>query len=166
MRNSFWSEQSCCRARSPRMPQGVPLPVADSPWLLVFPASFRAQLGWLAKRYPGVPIVVTENGVDVPGKGRASTQMWAIGPSPLQVCHRSDAVMPLKHVVDAFMLGGSARAPPLRDPAWDCCTAGEDAMSLETGLCDTYRVDFYRQYLGNASQVLHAWREGDLSHGS
>jgi hypothetical protein len=30
---------------------GVPLPVADSPWLTIFPASFRAMLGWVTQRY-------------------------------------------------------------------------------------------------------------------
>ncbi|GAB4820729.1 hypothetical protein N2152v2_007775 [Parachlorella kessleri] len=73
---------------------GVPLPVADSPWLYIFPASFRAALTWAYNRYENLPVTVTENGVDVPN---------------------------------------------------------EDAMPLAESLCDTFRVDFFRQYLGNAS---------------
>ena len=47
---------------------GVPLPKADSSWFYVLPAALRAMLGWVGQRYgQALPIVITENGVDVPG---------------------------------------------------------------------------------------------------
>ena len=39
--------------------------VADSPWLFSTPWGLRKMVVWLAKRYPGFPIWVTENGMDV-----------------------------------------------------------------------------------------------------
>ncbi|TPX53656.1 hypothetical protein SeMB42_g00665 [Synchytrium endobioticum] len=46
---------------------GTPIgPVAGSPWLRVVPWAFRRQLAWLNDKYPGIEIMVTENGVDVP----------------------------------------------------------------------------------------------------
>ncbi|PRW44359.1 E3 ubiquitin- ligase UPL7 [Chlorella sorokiniana] len=73
---------------------GTPLPVAESSWIKIFPSSIRNMLVWVDRRYGRPPILVTENGVSVPG---------------------------------------------------------ENGMPLEQALCDTFRVDFYRQYMGNAS---------------
>ncbi len=53
---------------TPKGPDGNTLPTADSRWLQVFPASLRAMLRWVDRRYGRVPIVITENGVDVPGE--------------------------------------------------------------------------------------------------
>jgi len=41
---------------------------AESTWLYVVPWGFPKALQWIAQRYPGVPILVTENGVDAPGE--------------------------------------------------------------------------------------------------
>jgi hypothetical protein len=38
---------------------GVPLPRAESQWLHVFPAAFRALLVWLDKLYGDIPIIVS-----------------------------------------------------------------------------------------------------------
>ena len=46
---------------------GRRLPRGDSSWLYLFPAAFRAMLVWVDRRYGGTPIIITENGVDVPG---------------------------------------------------------------------------------------------------
>lgn len=51
-----------------RNPQGVPIgPVAESSWLIVVPWGFEKLLDYVWNRY-FTPIVVTENGVDVPGE--------------------------------------------------------------------------------------------------
>jgi hypothetical protein len=44
---------------------------ADSPWLHVVPWGFRKLLGWVYNRYE-IPIMVTENGCDVPGESAMS----------------------------------------------------------------------------------------------
>jgi beta-glucosidase/6-phospho-beta-glucosidase/beta-galactosidase len=47
---------------------GQPIgPLADSPWLYVAPQFFASMLKWVADRYPGLPIYVTENGRRRPG---------------------------------------------------------------------------------------------------
>jgi beta-glucosidase len=43
-------------------------PTGASGWLNVVPYGFPLVLNWIHERYPGVNIVVTENGVDVPGE--------------------------------------------------------------------------------------------------
>lgn len=39
----------------------------DSDWLHILPAAFWAMLVWVDKRYGHPTIIITENGVDVPG---------------------------------------------------------------------------------------------------
>lgn len=70
---------------------------SDSSWLKVVPWGFRKSLNWVKDRYDNPPILVTENGVSVPGE--------------------SDA-------------------------------------ALEDALADTFRVDFYSQYIGNMSLAI------------
>lgn len=41
---------------------------ASSSWLYVTPWGFPLALQWIASRYPGINIIVTENGVDVPNE--------------------------------------------------------------------------------------------------
>ena len=43
-------------------------PQADSSWLFVVPWGFRPLVNWISARYGRPPIIVTENGVDVPGE--------------------------------------------------------------------------------------------------
>lgn len=43
-------------------------PRADSSWLYVVPWGSRKLLNWIHKRYNGVEIYITENGVDAPGE--------------------------------------------------------------------------------------------------
>jgi len=48
---------------------GKPIgPTADSDWLLVVPRALRAYLEYVNKRYSPGAIIITENGVDVPGE--------------------------------------------------------------------------------------------------
>ncbi|CAE8738862.1 unnamed protein product [Polarella glacialis] len=48
---------------------GKPIgPIADSDWLLVVPRALRAYLAYVQNRYSPGAIIITENGVDVPGE--------------------------------------------------------------------------------------------------
>eukprot|EP01083_Nonionella_stella_P147580 465873_1 len=73
---------------------------AASNWLYVVPWGINKMLHWIADRYGNPPILITENGVDIPG---------------------------------------------------------EDNMTLSEVLNDTFRVNFYKGYIGNA---LKAKAEG------
>lgn len=72
-------------------------PMAASDWLYVAPRGIRAQLEYVNDRYRPTSIMVTENGVDVPG---------------------------------------------------------EDNLPLDKALDDTFRVDFYRAYIGNVAAAV------------
>ena len=51
-------------------PNGTAIGVqADSPWLYIVPWGLNKMLNWIGERYgPSVPLVVTENGMDVVGE--------------------------------------------------------------------------------------------------
>lgn len=49
-------------------------PQADSPWLHVVPAAVREQLIYVTRVYKPDGIIITENGVDVPGENAMSLQ--------------------------------------------------------------------------------------------
>ena len=70
-----WDEDQCCNVRTAGT-DGTPIGphAAGSDWFYSVPWGMRRLLGWVGRRYPGVPIVVTENGcVDpVPGPGLPS----------------------------------------------------------------------------------------------
>lgn len=113
---------------------GVPLPQADSPWLFVFPHALRSLLGWLQRRY-GAPIYITENGVSAPGKGRrCRLAAWLL----LAGRRPRDAHTVLRCI--AF--------PPLPHRA-----AGESGRPAAEVLCDSFRLSYYQQYVGNATEA-------------
>jgi len=49
-------------------------PEADSDWLTVVPAGIRKSLNWIKERYNNPPILICENGVDVPGESALPLQ--------------------------------------------------------------------------------------------
>ncbi|GAB4821358.1 hypothetical protein N2152v2_008404 [Parachlorella kessleri] len=126
---AYYSKKAGRDRTTSRDAGGVPLPVADSSWLTVFPGALRAMLGWVQARYGRLPIIITENGVDVPGEGLAGG-------------------------------GGGEGGGEEEEEEEEGCRGplaeqqGEDKQPLDEALCDAFRVDFFREYLGNASLAV------------
>jgi hypothetical protein len=119
---------------------GVALPQADSPWLFVFPRALRSLLGWLQRRY-GAPIFITENGVSAPGKGRSASSPTS-HPSCRLPDHAQRAQRPAGSGAD------SLRAPACSPPHPAAGEAGRPPLEV---LCDSFRLSYYQQYVGNAT---------------
>lgn len=49
-------------------PDNVTLPLAQPPWLAVFPLGLKELLIWLNNRYPNETMLITETGVAEPGR--------------------------------------------------------------------------------------------------
>lgn len=69
-----WAEDSGAGLTTTSL-DGEPIgPSADSAWLKVVPWGFKKQCEWVAGRYDNPPVLITENGVSVPGESDLSVE--------------------------------------------------------------------------------------------